>query len=138
MSVPQKPGPVVPRPIPEDPRAPVASEVEPGSVGEDRIYLAGRPSLRGFVHYVQAHARQPTDRASLVEQWQAARARLTVLERQEAGAADHPLIANLGHDYESLLTEFFRNPLVKRSFNTLQTDISLVPHDQRIGCMTHV
>jgi hypothetical protein len=138
MNVPPKPGPVVPQPIPEDPRAPLVSEEAPASASEERIYLAGRPSLRGFVHYVQAHARQPTERGALVEQWQAARARLTVLERQEAGAADHPPITNLGPEYEPVLTEFFRNPLVRRSFNTLPTDIALVPLDQLVVYQKHI
>jgi len=112
--------------------------VDTGRTDEERIYLAGRPSLRGFIHYVQGHARLPMDRASLVEHWQEARARLTLLERQEAGAADHPLIANLGPCYEPLLTEFFRNPLVRRSFNTLPTDIALVPLDQLVVYQKHI
>jgi hypothetical protein len=90
------------------------------------------------VHYVQSHARLPTDKASLVEQWQTARARLTVLERQEAGAADHPAITSLGPQYVPPLTEFFRNPLVRRSFNTLPTDIALVPLDQLVVYQKHI
>jgi hypothetical protein len=105
---------------------------------EERLYLAGRPSLRGFVHYVQRHAREPEDRASLVERWQEARARLTTLERLEAGAADHPQITNLGPRYEPLLLEFFCNPLVRRSFNSLPTDIVLVPLDQLVVFQKHI
>jgi hypothetical protein len=111
---------------------------EATTTDEERIYLAGRPSLRGFVRYVQAQARTPFDRAALVEHWQSARARLTTLERQEAGAADHPPIASLGPEYEPLLLEFFRNPLVRGSFNTLPTDIALVPLDQMVVYQKHI
>jgi len=135
-----------------DPRRPAARAVldaEPVAAGpqasaearfaeEERIYLAGRPSLRGFVSYVQRHARDPVDRSALVEQWQAARARLTTLERLEAGAADRAPIASLGSRYEPLLLEFFASPLVRQSFNTLPTDIALVPLDQLVVYQKHI
>jgi hypothetical protein len=133
MNVP--PIPVAPHTIADDPRA---LDDGAATADEERIYLAGRPSLRGFVRYVQAHARDPVDRASLVELWQAARARLTALERQEAGAADRPQIADLPRRYEPLLLEFFKNPLVRRSFNTLPTDIVLVPLDQLVVYQKHI
>ena len=138
MSVTPRPGPVAPRPIPDSPRAPSALDDDAFTADEERLYLAGRPSLRGFVHYVQNHARDSVDRASLVERWQAARARVTVLERLEAGAADQPQIANLPPRYEPLLLEFFRNPLVRQSFNTLPTDIVLVPLDQMVVYQKHI
>ena len=133
MNVP--PIPVATHTIPDDPRT-----LEDGAIttDEERIYLAGRPSLRGFVRYIQEHARDPVDRANLVELWQAARARLTALERQEAGAADHPDVKSLPPRYEPLLLEFFKNPLVRRSFNTLPTDIVLVPLDQLVVYQKHI
>ena len=138
MSSGPKAGPIAPRPIPDDPRMPARIERAPAPAGEERLYLAGRPSLRGFVHYVQSHARDPVARDALVERWQQARARLTLLDRLEAGAADHPQIANLGPRYEPLLLEFFKSPLVRRSFNTLPSDIVLVPLDQLVVYQKHI
>ena len=138
MNVPADPTPVAPHTIPDDARSPALLADAVATANEERIYLAGRPSLRGFVRYVQAHAREPLDKAALVERWQAARARLTALERQEAGIADHPQITSLGPRYEPLLLEFFKNPLVRRSFNTLPTDIALVPLDQLVVYQKHI
>src|SRR5262245_5388026 len=154
MSTRPKP-PIAPRPIPDDPRMPARindakaaagdgprmparADGAPASVGEERLYRAGRPSLRGFVHYVHNHAREPVTRDALVERWQEARARLTMLERLEGGAADHPQVTSLGPRYEPLLLEFFKNPLVRRSFNTLPTDIALVPLDQLVVYQKHI
>ena len=104
----------------------------------ETLYLSGRPSLRGFVRYVTDRALSPPARGALVETWQAARERVHKLEKFEAGAADHPKIIRLGRHYEPLLVEFFKDPLVRPSFNSVPTDIALVPLDRLVVYQKHI
>ena len=102
------------------------------------LYLSGRPSLKGFVRYVTDRAWPTPARSTLVETWQAARAHVKKLEKREAGVADHPRIERLGRHYEPLLLEFFKDPLVRPSFNSLPTDIALVPLDRLVVYQKHI
>ena len=89
-------------------------------VSEEILYLAGRPTLRGFIRYVRGHAAAPPREGALVEEWQAAHARVLRLEAEEAGIADDPPVTRLPlPQYEPLLTNreydyALRAPLSKR------------------------
>ena len=134
-------------------RAPVTvrSGIRPAPVGvgkppapaheaaqDEMLYLAGRPSLGGFVRYVRNHAHGPPDKGALVDQWRSARGYVAALERSEPGAADRPTMGRLGPRYQPLLEEFFKNPLVRHTFNTVPTDIVLVPLDRLVVYQKHI
>ena len=74
-----------------------------------------------------------------MEEWQAARAHVLRLEVDEAGIADHPPITSLPlPQYEPLLTELLRDPLVRYNFNTVPTDIAQVPLDRLVVYQKHI
>ena len=60
------------------------------------------------------------------------------IEREEAGAADHPPMGKLGPQYEPLLIEFLKDPLVRYEFNTVPTDIAMVELDRLVVYQKHI
>ena len=99
------------------------------AVAAEYLYLLGRPTLRQFLRYVKAHAVNPVHEGTLRDEWHAASAVVETLAHDEAGAADDPPMGTLGPEYQPLLIEFFKDPLVRHSFNTVPTDIAIVPLD---------
>ena len=108
-----------------------------GAVGE-RLYLAGRPSLQEYVRHQRRHALSPLHKSILVEEWNAAHARIRELEREEAGIADAPPMERLAPEHQPLLLEFLRDPLVQKSFNTVPCDIALVELDRLVVYQRHI
>jgi hypothetical protein len=104
----------------------------------ENLYLLGRPTLRQFMQYVRGHAVNAPGNGALRDQWRAARAVVETLEREESGAADDPPMGKLGPEYEPLLLEFFKDPLVRHGFNTVPTDIALVELDRLVIYQKHI
>jgi len=120
-------------------RTAVPDPADPERISGEMLYLAGRPTLRGFIRFVRGHAIPPPREDALVEEWQAARAHVLRLEVDEAGMADHPPITSLPlPQYEPLLTELLRDPLVRYNFNTVPTDIAQVPLDRLVVYQKHI
>lgn len=107
------------------------------AVGEN-LYLLGRPTLSQFLRYARSHAVHSPSKATLNEQWHAARAIIRELERDEAGIADAPPMTKLGPEYQPLLLEFFKDPLVRHGFNTVPTNVVLVELDRLVVYQKHV
>lgn len=99
---------------------------------DQTLYLTGRPSLRQFLRYVRHHAIDPSSEASLSEEWHAARNQLRAIEKDEAGIADGPPIQQMGPEYEPLLVEFLKDPLVQHGFNTVPTEVAIVELDRLV------
>ena len=119
-----------------------APEIKPRTIAapigvpaNEMLYLTGRPTLRDFRRYIRKHATHPEAEDSLVEEWQAAHRHVQALEKIEAGIADNPLTRPLTEtetNYEPLLIEFLKDPLVRNNFNTVPTEIALVKLDQLV------
>lgn len=105
---------------------------------EERLYLIGRPTLKDFLRYVRSHAVNPPDDGALTEEWLGAQRVVRRLERDEAGLADDPPIAKLGPEYEPLLIELLRDPLVRGNFNTVPSDVALVELDRLVVHQKHI
>ena len=99
---------------------------------DECLYLLGRPTLKRFLRYVRNHAVSPQDTASLCSEWQAANSLTHDLETEEAGIADQPPIQQMGTEYEPLLIEFLKDPLVRSGFNTVPTDVAIVELDRLV------
>ena len=104
----------------------------------ENLYLTGRPPLKEFLRYVARHAVKPPGRGALVDEWNAAGAVVRALEREEAGLADDPPMSSLGSEYEPLLIEFLKDPLVRHHFNTVPTDVALVELDRLVVYQKHI
>jgi hypothetical protein len=120
------------------PRTIPASNSEPAN---ENLFLAGRPTLREFLHHIRKRATHPEDAATLVEEWQSARRHIQVLEKIEAGIADNPLttpIIEAETNYEPLLIEFLKDPLVRHNFNTVPTEVALVELDRLVVYQPHI
>ena len=120
-------------------------EAAPGAPSESRagattemIYLLGRPTLRRFVRWASHSVVRHGSRGSLVDQWLAARAHLRRLEIGEAGLADQPPIVRPGPEYEPLLIELLRDPLIRHGFNTVPTEIAFVELDRLVVFQRHI
>jgi hypothetical protein len=118
---------------PESPPASIESDA-----AAETLYLTGRPTLKQFVRFVKGHAVEPPGEGTLAEQWQAAREVVHTLEREEAGAADDPPRLPLGPEYEPLLIELLKDPLVRNGFNTVPTEVVMVELDRLIVYQKHI
>lgn len=81
---------------------------------------------------------QHEDERTLIEEWETAQAHIHQLEKSEAGLADEIPIRKLGADYEPLLIELLKDPLLRNSFNTVPTDIALVELDRLVVHQKHI
>ena len=124
-----------------DPVAIVASDPPPAGVegmdhadqdSELSLYLIGRPPLKDFLRFVRNHAVKPLGKSALTDAWQAAQRVIRRLEQDEAGVADDPPIGKLGPEYEPLLIEFLKDPLVHYGFNTVPTEVAIVELDRMV------
>ena len=106
-------------------------------VGEN-LYLIGRPTLKAFLRFVRRHAVNPPGEGVLIEQWQAAYEYVHLLEKEEAGVADGPPMTSMGSEYEPLLIEFLKDPLVRHGFNTVPTDVAIVELDRLVVYQKHI
>ena len=109
-----------------------ATEIDRGSEFDDCLYLLGRPTLKRFLRYVRNHAVNSDDTASLCSEWQAANSLTQVMEKDEAGIADDCPIQRMGTEYEPLLIEFLKDPLVRYGFNTVPTEVAIVELDRLV------
>src|SRR5438094_7559695 len=100
-------------------------------VGEN-LYLIGRPTLKGFLGFVRRHAVNPPGEGVLIEEWQAANECVRILEKEEAGLADGPPMTRMGSEYEPLLIEFLKDPLIRHGFNTVPTEVAMVELDRLV------
>ena len=105
---------------------------------DERLYLIGRPTLKEFIHFVRSRAVDPLDEGRLADEWQAANTIVRTLEKEEAGFADNPPIGKMGPEYEPLLIEFLKDPLVRYGFNTVPTEVALVELDRLVVYQKHV
>ena len=115
-----------------------AAEDRHAAATVETILLAGRPSLRGFLRFVDRNAIASPDRAALAEEWQAAREHVRALETAEPGLAEHPEIRPLGPEYEPLLIELLKDPAVRPGFNFVPTDVALVELDRLVVFQRHI
>ena len=118
--------------------APSRHAKDPVAEPNETILLAGRPTLRRFIRFVARNAVAAPDRGALIEEWQAAREHVRALESVEQGLADHPEMTQLGPEYEPLLVEFLKDPLVRHGFNTVPTDVALVELDRLVVFQLHI
>ena len=114
------------------------TELEPHAAADEHLYLVGRPTLKQFMRYVRGHAVNHPGEAALTDQWQRASRVVAVLETEEAGLADDPPMRALGPEYEPLLMEFLKDPLVRYGYNTVPTDVTLVELDRMVVYQKHI
>ncbi len=105
---------------------------------EESLYLIGRPPLKDFLRFVKHHAVNPPGQAALTDAWQAAYQVVRRLEAEEPGIADDPPIGKLGPEYEPLLIEFLKDPLVHYGFNTVPTEVAIVELDRLVVYQEHI
>ncbi len=114
--------------------------VEPAAspAADEHLYLIGRPTLKQFIRYVRGHAVNPPGEGDLTDEWQAANRVVSTLEKDEPGLADAPPMRPLGPEYEPLLIEFLKDPLVRHGYNTVPTDVAMVELDRLVVYQKHI
>jgi hypothetical protein len=105
---------------------------------DETLYLTGRPTLKDFIRFVGSNAVRPQDEGTLSDEWQSAAKVVRRLEKEEAGAADNPTIRKIGPEYETLLIEFLKDPLVRNSFNAVPSEVALVELDRLVVYQKHI
>jgi hypothetical protein len=98
------------------------------------VYLVGRPPLKDFTWFVTEHGvdGQNADAGALAEEWRAASRYVRELQKQEKGVADDAVIEPLPRHLEPLRGRLFEDPLFRRAFNTVPTDVGLVELDRLV------
>src|SRR5437879_5625922 len=104
----------------------------------ENLYLTGRPALKQFLRFVRSEAVNPAGEGTLADEWKAANDYIRELEKEEAGMADAPPIGKLGREFEPLLIEFLKNPLVRHGFNTVPTEVAIVELDRLVVYQKHI
>ena len=104
----------------------------------DTLYLIGRPTLKQFLKFVKGQAVDPPATGSLTDEWLAAKKEASLLEEAEAGVANNPRIQKMGPEYEPLLIEFLKDPLVRHGFNTVPTEVAIIELDSLIVYQHHI
>jgi len=105
---------------------------------EEKLYLMGRPPLKGFLRFLRAHAATPVREAAVTDAWQSACDVVRRLAQEEAGVADEPVIGEPGPEYDPLLADLLRDPLVRYGFNTVPTEVALVELDRLVVHQPHI
>ncbi|MFN0088518.1 MAG: hypothetical protein ACKVX9_24220 [Blastocatellia bacterium] len=105
---------------------------------DETLYLIGRPKLRHFHRFVRHHAVKPGHEGDLTDEWNAAADYVRSLEKDEAGRADDPPIARLGPEYEPLLIELLKDPLIQNGFNSVPTEVALIELDRLVVYQKHI
>lgn len=123
-------------PTPMGPRS--AQPAVEDRAAQRNLYLRGRPRVKDFVQYVRSEAVSPPSEGELADAWQEAHAVIGKLAKEEAGAADGASIRKLGPEYEHLLIEFLRDPLVRHGFNTVPTEVAMVDLDRMVVYQKHI
>ena len=73
-----------------------------------------------------------------MDEWNAASDYIRSLEKEEAGLADDPAITKLGPEYEPLLIEFLKDPLIQNGFNTAPTEVAIIELDRLVVYQKHI
>jgi hypothetical protein len=80
----------------------------------------------------------PDNEGDLTEEWNTASDYIRSLEKEETGLADAPVITRLGPEYEPLLIEFLKDPLIQKGFNTAPTEVALIELDRLVVYQKHI
>src|SRR2546426_8807080 len=98
------------------------------------VYLIGRPPLKDFTWFVTEHGvdGRLADPGVLSEEWRAANRYVRELQKQEKGVADDVVIEPLPAHLEPFRDRLFEDPLFRRAFNTVPTDVGLVELDRLV------
>lgn len=105
---------------------------------DEYLYLAGRPPLRGYLHFMTGMAGNGAARRELVEQFRAAEALLETLAKEEAGWADDPPMQPLSEHLQPLVQELHDDAIFQRAFDTVPTDIAIVELDRLVVYQKHI
>ena len=108
---------------------------------DETLYLVGQPTLREFLRYVRAHALNSPPEATLCDEWHAARNLFRDMQDEQAGIADSPPmtpITSMGPEYEPLVMEFLKDPLVQNGFNTVPTEVAMIELDRLVVYQKHI
>jgi hypothetical protein len=117
------------------PRDPLPADA---SGTDEYLYLTGFPRLKHLLRFVKSHAAAPPTEAALTDLWQASNAVVRRLETEEAGLVENPPKTELGAEYEPLLIEFLKDPLVRNGFNTVPTEVAMVELDRLVVYQKHI
>jgi hypothetical protein len=106
---------------------------------DETLYLIGRGSTpTRFLRFVKREAVEHFEEGDLLDEWGAAAEHIRTLRSEQAGFADGPVIEDLGPEYEPLLIEFLKDPLVRHGFNTVPTEVGMVELDRLVVYQNHI
>jgi hypothetical protein len=92
------------------------SRVHGQAAAHDHVYLAGWPSLKGFLEDVSRRAAHwPVDRRALVASWQKAHARILELKASESGGPERIELQPLPDSMQSIAAATLEDAVVQQS-----------------------
>lgn len=105
---------------------------------DEVLYLKGRPTLKNYIRFVRHNAVDVPGEGALTDEWREASEIVRDLQKTEAGAADDPPIEKVGMEYEPLLIEFLKDPLVRNGFETVPTQVAFIELDRLVVWQKHI
>jgi len=111
-----------------------------GVEANENIYLLGRPTLGKFLRFMSQQSADPAskDEGALTDEWRAAQEHVGTLAKDEAGIADYPPIGRLDSRLEVVRNELMQDPLIVHGFNTVPSNIVMVPLDRLVVYQKHI
>src|SRR5258708_8538382 len=103
-------------------------------VGDDHVFLLGRPPLSeflGFVHTMAVEG-QSADQGQLATEWRKANDHLKSLESTEAGVADGATVQPLDSSLDSEATALTAAPFFRKSFSMVPARLGMIELDRLV------
>ena len=99
---------------------------------DEAVFLIGRPPLGEYLGFISTLAVGGTSipHGVLAAEWRAANDHVHKLEVDEAGFADNPDIGKIPNAQQAMVRQVFEDPIFKRSFQLVPTDIGIVELDR--------
>ena len=104
----------------------------PQGNADEHVFLVGRPPLGEYLGFIAMFAVGGTSipHGVLAAEWRAPNDHVKELEVNEAGFADNPNIGGVPKAQQALVREVFEDPIFKRSYQLVPTDIAIVELDR--------
>lgn len=106
---------------------------------DEHVFLVGRPPIGEYLAYVRSlSAEEFKDFGPLMDEWRHANDHIRELEATEKGWADNPAVNPLPESMSNLKEKATKDPIFRRSFSMVPSDISMVELDRLVVWQKHI
>jgi hypothetical protein len=112
----------------------------PTATADQHVFLIGRPPIGELLTFIRSVVvdGQSADQGAIVAEWRVAHDHVRVLERDEAGCADHPTIEPLPASLRAHADVVAATPMFRKAFQYLPSRFAVVDLDQLVVYQKHI